>query len=691
MSKLVIAEKPSVGKTIASVLGADKRQDGFCEGNGYVVTWCFGFLSEFSEPEAYDEKYGKWRFDDLPIQPDVWQYTVMRDKKQQLDRIAALANRSDVTELVNACDAGREGERIFRNVYALIHCSKPVSRLWISSMEDEAIRRGFDDLKPGSDYDNLSFAADCRAKADWLVGINATRLFSVLYHRTLNVGRVMSPTLALIVQREAEIDGFKAEPFYTVNLDFGDYRAASEKFKAKETAEEVLRKCEGQAAVVRSVEQKEKTEKAPALYDLTTLQRDANRILGFTAQQTLDYVQALYEKKRCTYPRTDSRFLTDDMKSIVPVIALNASLICNLSIPSPYITGQVCNSKKVSDHHAIVPTKGSAKVGLEELPAGELEILKLIARRVLVSLSEAHRYLETTVVMDCGGSTFTAKGKQVLSPGWRQYEKPEDNSSALPDTSEGMELSFVDATLKEGKTTPPKRYTEDTLLAAMETAGSKEMPEDAERKGLGTPATRAETLEKLVSTGFVERKKNKKSISLVPSHSGISLVTVLPEQLQSPLLTAEWEYRLKEVERGELPPEQFLDGISDMVATLVQTYQPVLGAEVLFPSGRTVVGKCPRCGSDVTESKKGYFCERNDCRFGLWRDNRFLAGKKISLNKKVVSALLKDGRTFISGIYSERTGKNFDADLLMQDDGNKTSFSFEFKREGKHEAVTGRT
>ena len=691
MSKLVIAEKPSVGKSIASVLGADKRQDGFCEGNGYVVTWCFGFLSEFSEPEAYDEKYGKWRFDDLPIRPDVWQYTVMRDKKQQLDRIAALANRSDVTELVNACDAGREGERIFRNVYALIHCSKPVSRLWISSMEDEAIRRGFDDLKPGSDYDNLSFAADCRAKADWLVGINATRLFSVLYHRTLNVGRVMSPTLALLVQRETEIDGFKEKPFYIVDLDFGDYRAASEKFKAKETAEELLRKCEGQAAVVRSVEQKEKTEKAPALYDLTTLQRDANRILGFTAQQTLDYVQALYEKKRCTYPRTDSRYLTDDMESTVPAIALNASLICNLSIPSPYMTGQICNSKKVSDHHAIVPTTGSAKVGLDELPVGELEILKLIARRVLVSLSEAHRYLETTVVMDCGGRTFTAKGKQVLSLGWRQYEKPEDNSSALPDISEGMELPFVNAALKEGKTTPPKRYTEDTLLAAMETAGSKEMPEDAERKGLGTPATRAETLEKLVSTGFVERKKNKKSISLVPSHSGISLVTVLPEQLQSPLLTAEWEYRLKEVERGELPPEQFLDGISDMVATLVQTYQPVLGAEVLFPSGRTVVGKCPRCGSDVTESKKGYFCERNDCRFGLWRDNRFLAGKKINLNKKVVSALLKDGRTFISGIYSERTGKNFDADLLMQDDGNKTSFSFEFKREGKHEAVTGRT
>ncbi len=691
MSKLVIAEKPSVGKTIASVLGADKRQDGFYEGDGYIVTWCFGFLSEFSEPEVYDEKYGKWRYGDLPIQPDVWQYTVMRDKKQQLDRIASLASRGDVTELINACDAGREGERIFRNVYSLIRCKKPVSRLWISSMEDDAIRKGFDDLKPGTDYDNLSFAADCRAKADWLVGINATRLFSVLYHRTLNVGRVMSPTLALIVQREAEIDGFRQEPFYTVSLNLGDFCAASEKHKEKGLAEELLRKCEGKTATVCSTEEKEKTEKAPALYDLTTLQRDANRILGYTAQQTLDYVQALYEKKLCTYPRTDSRFLTDDMESTVPAIAATAAMISALPMPDPCLLGQICNSKNVSDHHAIVPTVSVARATMETLPAGELEILRLIAKRVIVSLCEAHRYLETSVVLDCGGSTFTAKGRLVLCPGWRQYEKQEENSSILPALSEGTELPVADAELKEGKTAPPKRYTEDTLLSAMETAGNKEMPEDAERKGLGTPATRAEILEKLVSTGFVERKKNRKTVSLVPTHNGVSLVTVLPEQLQSPLLTAEWEHRLKEVERGELSAERFMAGIMDMVTMLVQTYQPVLGAEVLFPSGRTVVGKCPRCGSDVTESKKGYFCERNDCRFGIWRDNRFLAGKRISLNKKVVSSLLKDGRTFISGIYSERTGKNFDANLLLRDDGSKTSFSFEFKREGKHEVTPGRT
>ena len=371
------------------------------------------------------------------------------------------------------------------------------------------------------------------------------------------------------------------------------------------------------------------------------------------------------------------------MESGVPVIAATAAMICALPLPELCRSEQICDSKKVSDHHAIIPATSVTSADLEKIPAGELEILKLIAKRVIVSLSETYRYLETAAVFLCDGNTFTAKGKQVLCLGWRQYEKPEESSPVLPALSEGMKLSVAAAELKEGKTTPPKRYTEDTLLSAMETAGSKEMPEDAERKGLGTPATRAEILEKLVSTGFVERKKKKKTISLVPSHNGISLVTILPEQLQSPLLTAEWEQRLKEVEHGMLAPEQFMAGITDMVETLVQTYRPVLGAEVLFPSGRTVVGKCPRCGSDVTESKKGYFCERNDCRFGIWRDNRFLTGKRINLNKKVVSSLLKDGKTFISGIYSERTGKNFDAHLVLRDDGSKTFFSFEFNKEGK--------
>lgn len=684
MSRLVIAEKPSVGKSIAAVLGANKRQDGFCEGNGYIVSWCVGFLSELSEPEAYNTDYGKWRYEDLPIEPEHWQHTVMRDKKKHLDLLKKLADRSDVTEIVNACDAGREGESIFRNAYNLIGCRKPILRLWISSMEDDAIRKGFDELRPGSEYDNLYAAADCRAKADWLVGINGTRLFSVLYHRTLNVGRVLSPTLALVVQREAEIEAFKPEPFYTVNLSLNGFTAVSDKFKDKTEAEKLKSACEKQSASVLRVEKKDKSEKAPALYDLTTLQRDANRILGYTAQQTLDYMQSLYEKKLCTYPRTDSRYLTDDMENTVPKTVMLSAALCGLTATEQIQSAQICNSKKVSDHHAIIPTISAENVNPDELPAGEREILKLVAKRVVVAVCKPFRYTETTAEISCGGAVFTAKGRQITEAGWKQYEKhDEDEPAELPEISEGMSLNVDGEEIHEGKTTAPKRYTEDTLLSAMESAGSKDMPEDAERKGLGTPATRADILERLVSTGFVERQKNKKTVSLVPSHSGISLVTILPEQLQSPLLTAEWEWQLKKVEHGELEPDQFMAEISGMVAELVKTYETVLGSDVLFPSGRTVVGKCPRCGADVTESKKGYFCERNDCRFGIWRDNRFLTAKKINLNKKMISALLKDGKTFVSGIYSEKTGKNFDAYLLLSDDGTRTSFAFEFKKEGR--------
>ena len=684
MSRLVIAEKPSVGKSIAAVLGANKRQDGFCEGGGYIVSWCVGFLSELSEPEAYNTDYGKWRYEDLPIEPEHWQHTVMRDKKKQLDLLGKLADRDDVTEIVNACDAGREGESIFRNAYNLIGCRKPILRLWISSMEDDAIRKGFDELRPGSEYDNLYAAADCRAKADWLVGINGTRLFSVLYHRTLNVGRVLSPTLALVVQREAEIEAFKPEPFYTVNLSLNGFTAVSDKFKDKIKAEKLKSACEKQSASVLHVEKKDKSEKAPALYDLTTLQRDANRILGYTAQQTLDYMQSLYEKKLCTYPRTDSRYLTDDMENTVPKTVMLSAALCGLTAPEQIQSAQICNSKKVSDHHAIIPTISAENVNLDELPAGEREILKLVAKRVVVAVCKPFRYTETTAEISCGDAVFTAKGRQITEAGWKQYEKhDEDEPAELPEISEGMSLNVDGEEIHEGKTTAPKRYTEDTLLSAMESAGSKDMPEDAERKGLGTPATRADILERLVSTGFVERQKNKKTVSLVPSHSGISLVTILPEQLQSPLLTAEWEWQLKKVEHGELEPDQFMAEISGMVAELVKTYETVLGSDVLFPSGRTVVGKCPRCGADVTESKKGYFCERNDCRFGIWRDNRFLTAKKINLNKKMISALLKDGKTFVSGIYSEKTGKNFDAYLLLSDDGTRTSFAFEFRKEGR--------
>ena len=628
----------------------------------------------------YDEAYAKWSREQLPIIPESWQYSVGRDKKKQLDLLTELMRRADVTEIINACDAGREGELIFRTVYLLAGCVKPVKRLWISSMEDAAIREGFENLREGSEYDKLYAAALCRSKADWLVGINATRLFSVLYHRTLNVGRVVSPTLALLVEREAEIKAFQPEPFYTVKLDAEDFTAVSEKLKNKQDAENLKSACTGTMAMTRSVEQKEKSEQAPAFYDLTTLQRDANRILGFTAQQTLDYLQSLYEKKLCTYPRTDSRFLTDDMESGVPAVAACAAGILGVSV-GEVSAKQVCDSRRVSDHHAVIPTMATGEAELSALTAGEREVLKLVARQVLMAVSSPYSYLETVVTIDCGGQRFTAKGKTVLNPGWRSYAAGEQKEKVLPPLMEGQPIEQFEVSLEEGKTKPPARYTEDTLLSAMENAGAKEMPDDVERKGLGTPATRAGILEKLVSSGFVERKKNKKAVSLIPLDIGISLITVLPEQLQSPLLTAEWENMLKEIEHGELSPDTFMEQINRMVSDLVRDYEPVSGAEVLFPSGRPSVGKCPRCGGPVTESKTGFFCERRDCRFGLWKDNRYLSAKHIILTKKMAEALLKDGKTFVSGMYSEKSGRNYSAYLVLTDDGQKSSYALEFDRE----------
>ena len=675
--RLVIAEKPSVGMSIASVLGVRDRKDGYIEGRDYIVSWGFGHLAELANADTYDEKYAKWRYDDLPIVPANWKYKIPRDKYSQFETLKKLMNRADVSDVINACDAGREGELIFRNIYKMTGCKKPIFRLWISSMEDNAIEQGFRDLKDGKEYDNLFAAARCREWADWLVGINATRLFSILYHRTLNVGRVVSPTLALLVQREAEIGAFKPEPFYTAELDFGSFTAASEKFKKKSDADAVIPKA-GEPVVVKSVTSKEKTEKAPALYDLTTLQRDANRQLGYTAQQTLDYVQSLYEKKLCTYPRTDSRYLTDDMADGVNAVVACSVGICDEAAPPEVLSRQICNSKKVSDHHAIIPTLVAGETDINALPAGEREIIKLIAKQVLRAVCDSFRYRETVAVISCGDRTFTAKGKIVENPGWKIYNEKEQTDKVLPELADGDELKIANAEIKEGTTKPPSHFTEDSLLSAMEVAGAKDMPDDAERKGLGTPATRAGIIEKLIATGFVERKKAKKTVSLVPAHTGVSLITVLPEQLQSPLLTAEWEHKLKMVEHGELDADAFMAEISRMVSDLVKTYSVIKGAEVLFPSGRDVIGKCPRCGGDVTESKKGFFCESNDCRFGLWRDNKFLTGKKITLTKKMVATLLKDGKIPVKGIFSEKTGKSYDATLVMSDDGAKTIYSLDF-------------
>ena len=693
--KLVIAEKPSVAQSLAAVIGATARKDGYLEGGGWRVSWCVGHLAGLADADAYNPDYAKWRYDDLPILPEPWQMVVSKDKKKQFDVLKQLMNAPDVTEVVNACDAGREGELIFRSVYELAGCQKPMKRLWISSMEDSAIREGFANLRPGADYDGLRDAALCRAKADWLVGINATRLFSVLYHRTLNIGRVMSPTLALIVQREAEIDTFKPVPFYTVTLELPGFTVSGERMADKAAAQQLKTACQGAAATVKKVGRKNKSEKPPALYDLTTLQRDANRLLGFTAQQTLDYLQNLYEKKLCTYPRTDSRYLTSDMAASLPeLVQLTAGampfsngmeIACNAA--------QIVNDKKVTDHHAVIPTRNLQGADLSGLPVGEKAVLELVALRLLCAVAQPYTFAETAVVVECAGAEFTAKGRTVKNYGWRaldaayraglknveQDKEPEDK--ALPELSEGQTLPLSGATVKEGKTTPPKHFTEDTLLSAMETAGKDDMPEDAERKGLGTPATRAGILEKLVSTGFLERKKSKKTVQLLPSHDAISLITVLPEQLQSPLLTAEWEYRLGEIERGELTPEDFMAEITAMLKELVGTYQVIKGSEYLFAPPREVVGKCPRCGGEIAEMQKGFFCQDQSCKFAIWKNNNWWAAKRKQPTKDIVAALLKDGRAHVTGLYSEKSGKTYDATVVLEDTGQYVNFKLEFDRQ----------
>lgn len=691
--RLVIAEKPSVAQSIAAVIGATKRCDGYLEGNGYRVSWCIGHLAGLADAEHYNEKYAKWRYDDLPIFPEKWEYVVGKDKQKQFKVLCKLMNAGDVSEVINACDAGREGEAIFRTVYELAGCQKPMKRLWISSMEDEAIRTGFTELRPGAEYDGLHHAALCRSKADWLVGINATRLFSVLYGRTLNIGRVMSPTLALIVQREAEISGFKSEPFYNVVLALTDFTAMSGRITDKAAAEQLQRECAESQAVVQSVERKDKSEKAPALYDLTTLQREANRLLGYTAQQTLDYVQSLYEKKFCTYPRTDSRYLTSDMSDSLPVLVnLTAKYMpCAKGIAVRMDATRVINDKKVSDHHAIIPTQNIQKISPHTLTTGEKAVLELICLRLLCAVSQPYEYSETTIVLNCAEHEFTTKGRAVLNPGWKQYETnfksalkntPEtdtdNDAKAIPTVEKGQAFDVMVPGIKEGKTTPPKHYTEDSLLAAMETAGADDMPDDAERKGLGTPATRAAILEKLVSAGFVERKKSKKVVKLMPTHTAVSLITVLPEQLQSPLLTAEWEFRLKEIERNEAEPDAFMEGICAMIEELVSTYEVIKGAEFLFPSQRETVGVCPRCGGQVAESKKGFFCQNQSCKFALWKNNRFFEAKRKELTKAIAKTLLSGGSVSLKDCYSEKTGKTYDAVITLDDDGERVGFKMAF-------------
>lgn len=682
--QLVIAEKPSVAQGISKVLGATSRKDGYTEGNGYIVSWCVGHLIELAPADCYDEKYAKWRYEDLPILPDHWQYNVSNSTKKQFDVLKKLLKDSRVDTVICATDAGREGELIFRLVYEKAGCKKPIKRLWISSLEDTAIQNGFQNLKDGNEYDNLYQAALCRAKADWIVGINATRLFSVLYGQTLNIGRVMSPTLAMICERDTNISVFKPEPFYTVHLACNGFSLMSDKLTDKAQAIEVLKACDGQDAIIASVEQKEKTEKPPKLYDLTTLQREANKLLGFTAEQTLQYAQSLYEKKYITYPRTDSQFLTEDMAGGIPILAKAvAGFFMSEAAELPVNTAQVIDNAKVSDHHAIIPTMSVKGLDLQGLPAGERETMLLLAIRLLVAVGDTHRYAETVITAKCGGFAFAAKGKTVTQDGFKAVQRfykgeqaKEEKDQALPKITEGESLT-AKAELKEGKASPPKPFTDDTLLSSMENANKAET--DAERKGIGTPATRAGILEKLIKSGLAERKGDKKTKYFTATHKGTALITVLPEQVQSPLMTAEWEEKLKLVERGELTADAFLSEIVDMTSALVKTYEMIKGADALFPSERESVGKCPRCGSAVTENKKGFCCSDRACGFAIWKENRFFTAKKKTVTKAIVTELLKSGKVPLKGCYSEKTGKTYDCMAVLDDTGGQfVNFKAEF-------------
>lgn len=685
-----MTEKPSVAISYAKILGVHGRQDGYLEGNGYLVSWCVGHLVELAPPSAYGEQYVKWNIADLPILPEKWQYLVSASTKKQFGILKKLMHRADVNTVVNSCDAGREGELIFRLVYEQAGCKKPVSRLWLSSMEDSAVRAGFANLKPSTEYDALYQAALCRERADWMVGINCSRLFSCLYGRPLAVGRVMTPTLAMTVEREAAIAAFVPKKFYTVALELtSGFVASSRRISEKAAAEKLLAGCrEEMVSTIQKITRKEKAENPPPLYDLTTLQRDANRLLGYSAQQTLDYVQSLYEKQLTTYPRTDSCYIADEDEEMLEELAEEledflgfVSEDADDDVPR---TRRTVNRQKVTDHHAILPTRSMLQADLDALPKGERNILKLIIARTLMAVSKPFRYLETLLTTECAGEEFTAKGKEILEEGWKAVERKvladilnrKREFTALPQVEES-ECGILNAELKEGQTSPPKHFTEDTLLHSMETASADSMPEGVERQGIGTPATRAATIEKLVQKGFLERKGDKKTKVLLPTDKGKALITVMPEEVQSADMTADWETKLLRVERGEMEPKTFMTEINDMISSLVNTTEAVKGASALMKN--KVIGICPNCGKSVVEREKGYFCENRECRFVLWKDNAFFKRLGKRMDAHVADKLLRDGRVRLKDCRSAK-GKTYNATVLLTTEADgRSKFSLEFE------------
>ena len=700
--QLVIAEKPSVAKSIADVLGALDRQDGYFEGGGYLVSWCVGHLIELAEPESYGEQWKKWTYESLPVNPEHWQYEIKEDTKEQYDVLYGLLHDSRVDEVVCATDAGREGELIFRLVYNMASCKKPMKRLWISSMEESAIREGFENLKPGSDYDHLYHSALCRQEADWLVGINGTRLFTVLYGgKVLKVGRVQTPTLAMLVEREAKIMNFKKEQYFMAHILCGGVDAVTERIDNKTEAENVAGACLNGQALVTSVAKEEKTVAPPKLYDLTTLQRDANRLFGFTAKQTLEYTQSLYEKKLCTYPRTDSQYLSDDMEQTAGNVieAIFSSILFEENRMFNPDIKRVLNSKKVTDHHAIIPTMEIAKADLAALPETERKILSLVANRLLCATGEKHLYETVKAELSCGGYTFATSGKSVLKNGWKDFEDAfkrsfkttedkEQEDKKLPELSEGQTFDGVQTKISEHYTTPPKHFTEDSLLSAMERAGNEDMSDDVERKGLGTPATRADIIEKLVKDGFVKREKKQ----MIPTEDGMKLITVLPDVVKSPKLTADWENALTLVAKGEMEREDFMADIETMVSDLIHTYHEVSDEQKkMFAQEQKVLGKCPNCGGEVVKGKYGAFC-KNKCGMNVSR----IMG--VSLSDEQVESLLAGKKTLLKGLTS-KAGKKYDAYIIpsgteeyhyTKDGEEKSGVQFKFVMEFPNKKFTGK-
>ena len=693
--ELVITEKPSVAQSIAQVIGARERGDGFLKGNGYIVSWGFGHLVELATPDAYDERYQRWSYDTLPIMPSDWKYEIKKDTRAQFKILKNLMENGDITAIVCATDAGREGELIFRLVYEQGGCTKPVKRLWISSMEESAIRDGFNHLRPGSEYENLYASAMCRQEADWLVGINGTRLFTVLYKsKVLKVGRVQTPTLAMLVDREAEINDFQRTTFYTVHLNANGLDAISEKFPDKAKADSIVSMCSGKEAVIRSVISEDKNVAQPRLYDLTSLQRDANRIFGFTAKKTLEYTQSLYEKKLCTYPRTDSRYLSDDMEETAK------SVLAMIESTYPYLRDdrartvdirRTMNSKKVSDHHAIIPTVQIENIHNIQLSEGEQKVLSLLATKVVTATAEKYEYRSVKAEIVCESQTFTASGKTVINDGWKKYEAAfknaqkvkveEDGEEArpLPYISEGAYLTDAVFSVCEGFTKPPAHFTEDSLLQAMEKAGATDTSDEAERKGLGTPATRADIIEKLVKDGFVKREKKQ----MIPTEDGVKLISILPDEIKSPKLTADWENTLTLIAKGEYPAERFMDGIRNMVTELVKNNSTVREENKNMFGSTDALGKCPKCGGDVIKGKFGAYCSE---RCGM------TIGKAMGkpLTDEQVKDLLEGKKIYLTDLKSKKGG-TYNAYLtadgiedysFTRDDGTGiTGYRFKFKME----------